>query len=287
MLHCRKRKHTHTYIYTHTDKHRGKFTRWHRCANVRKACIHDHSTYYIHAHVYNDYYFLCFCSNPRDSREPLWRLWFLLTSIRPYQGLSKANDFKSEWFRASVVVLRKILCLGRSSEAIRRPVVSYTSFQSPPFLRTLPAFFVSTNPRTKKTRRRIRRRGSSGFLSSVMRYLLTDSKIPRWNLSPVARSNERFAVWLLQFRSWIKWAYEKNISNYPTVVEGKPRLSSNRNHLLRFRNATNCGICNTFGSLNLPMTVAMTVALISNVRVSQNVSNHWNSARWGKKTSAD
>lgn len=59
--------------------------------------------------------------------------------------------------------------------------------------------------------------GSSGLLSSVMRYLLVDSKIPRRNLPSVARSSERFALRLRNLSGEFD-ASEARLSGYFTTL---------------------------------------------------------------------
>lgn len=136
-------------------------------------------------------------------------LVILLTSVRPYQGLSKANiskinNFEPPWwsyekFYASVIF-----------QAVRRSFprlwAIFLFFFLHPVLAYIPCVLRFDNRvatisldlddefENEEDVAKIWSVGSSGFLSSVMRYLLTDSKIPRWNLSSVTRPSERFAA---------------------------------------------------------------------------------------------
>lgn len=109
-----------------------------------------------------------------------------------------------------MVVLRKILCLGHfpSSSSLLFPPLSPFSFFFflHPVLAYIPCVLRFDNRvatisldlddefENEEDVAKVRSVRSSGFLSSVMRYLLTDSKIPRWNLSSVTRPSERFAA---------------------------------------------------------------------------------------------
>lgn len=157
-------------------------------------------------------------------------LVILLTSVRPYQGLSKTN--------VSMVIdkisslrggLTKNFMPRSFSEAVRRsyfdlyPLFPFfflfflsnlCFFVLFPFFIFLfiitPVFFVSTivsiildldnDSGDGEDAAKIRSEGSSGFLSSVMRYLPADSKISRWNPSSVTRFSERFAMRLHNYR---------------------------------------------------------------------------------------
>lgn len=126
---------------------------------------------------------------------------------------SKCVKDKSKRFRASLVVLRKILCLGHFSIFYRYfffPAFEYIFFYYYYYyytlyiLRTPHPYLLHFDDRpvvinlddesqNGEDATEIRSEGSSGFLSSVMKYLLVDSKIPRRNLSSVTRSSENYS----------------------------------------------------------------------------------------------
>lgn len=165
---------------------------------ARETRIKNHHLH-VHAHLYNDYYFLRFCSNPRGSSEPLWRLWSYLL---PYEltkdsrnrtrhgQISSLHGGLTKKFYASFVVQNCFLLVSPLLP-VSRLLFYREHFPSSSLT------IVSTVDRDDETRGRrrryeedkIRTEGSSGSLNSVMRYLLGDSKIPRRN--PFSGSFER------------------------------------------------------------------------------------------------
>lgn len=128
----------------------------------------NHSTYMLT--VYNDLLLFCtFYSNPRGSREPLWRLWSYLSLYGRARESRNLDDEKRKDFRASVDGLKKNFMPRSFSNPVSVP---YNLYPIPSFsilIATLPVFsFGDRLAIYMVSRRRIReedsRQNSTGWV---------------------------------------------------------------------------------------------------------------------------
>lgn len=190
------------------------------CATIHYTCadadIHSKWLYTLTYTVITIFYVFVLISETLASLYDACDLTYFSTTV-PRTLESKCAKDESERFRASLVVLRKILCLGHFSIVffivisfslplnifffyyyyytlyiLRTPHPYLLRFDDRPVVITLNLDDESQNGEDATE---IRSEGnSSGFLSSVMKYLFVDSKIPRRSLSSVTRSSEKFVA---------------------------------------------------------------------------------------------